>query len=295
MSLEGVLNIDKPLGITSHDVVGQIRRISGNRRVGHAGTLDPLATGVILLCVGRPTRLVEYLMGLPKRYVATIRLGQATDTYDAEGAIVSEKAVEVSQADIEQALVPFQGRILQRAPVYSAIKRGGQPLYKLARQGKEVEPPVREVTISELQLQQWQSPYLRLAVACSSGTYIRSLAHDLGQELGCGGHISALRRTAVGEFSVDQAVTLEALQDNAWPAALLPPDRAVQHLPAIELSPEEAQRIQLGQQIACRDDHPDAPLVRVYEPGGRFLGIVTSREEYWQPHKIFLRLPTESD
>lgn len=288
MSLEGMLIIDKPGGITSHDVVRQIRRLSGIRRVGHAGTLDPLATGVMLVSIGRATRLVEYLVGLPKHYAATIRLGQVTDTYDADGEIVAEKTVQVSRAGIEHALTLFQGHILQRAPAYSAIKRGGQPLYKLARQGKDVEPPLREVTITGLQLQQWQEPFLQLEVACSSGTYIRSLAHDLGQELGCGGHITALRRTAVGDFSIDQAVTLDELQSGKWPEALLPAERAVQHLPAVHLAPAEVQRVRLGQQIACREDHPNAPLVCVYEPGGRFLGLVTRQENNWQPHKIFL-------
>lgn len=288
MSLEGILNIDKPGGITSHDVVKQIRRISGIRRVGHAGTLDPLATGVMLICVGRATRLVEYLVGQSKRYLATVRLGQVTDTYDADGAIIAEMPVQASQEDIELALVHFRGRIQQKAPAYSAIKRDGQPLYKLARQGKDVDPPVREVHIYDLQLRKWDTPFLQLEITCSSGTYVRSLAYDLGQELGCGGHITTLKRTAVGDFSLAQAVTLDELQKGEWTRCLLPADTAVQHLPKIELGPEDVQRVQFGQRFERRDDHPNAPLVRVYEPEGRFLGIVTNKENSWQPHKIFL-------
>lgn len=291
MSPEGILNIDKPGGITSHDVVNQIRRISGIRRVGHAGTLDPLATGVILLCVGRATRLAEYLVGQPKRYAATVRLGQATDTYDADGEVVAEIPVQVSQRDIELALTPFHGRIQQQAPAYSAIKRNGQPLYKLARQGKKVDPPVREVHIYDLQLRSWNKPYLQLDIACSSGTYIRSLAHDLGQELGCGGHITALTRTAIGDFSLEQATTLEELQDGEWTRYLLPSDTAVKYLPQMELSPDDVQRVQFGQRLQRLDDHPDSPLVRVYDPEGWFLGLVTNKENSWQPHKIFHPVP----
>jgi tRNA pseudouridine55 synthase len=288
MSVAGVLNIDKPEGITSHDVVKQVRRISGLRRVGHAGTLDPLATGVLLICVGRATRLVEYLIGQNKRYVATVRLGQTTDTYDADGALLTESPVTVSAADIEQALVQFRGRIQQKAPSFSAIKRDGQPLYKLARQGKAVNPPIREVHIMNLQLLQWADPFLQLELACSSGTYVRSLAHDLGQALGCGGHITALQRTAVGEFSLPQAVSLPDLQMGDWQNHLLPIDHAVQHLPSLDLSAAEAARVQLGQQLTRQDTHPDAPLVRVYEPSGRFLAILRSKENSWQPHKVFL-------
>jgi tRNA pseudouridine55 synthase len=291
MSLEGVLNIDKPSGITSHDVVNRIRKLSGIRRVGHAGTLDPLATGVLLLCLARATRLTEYLVGQSKSYVATVRLGQVTDTYDADGEIVAQNAVHVSPSDIEQALPQFRGRIQQKAPIYSAIKRGGQPLYKLARQGKDVEPPLREVTIYNLQLLAWEEPSLQLKVVCSAGTYIRALAHDLGEVLGCGGHITALRRTAVGNFSVDQAIPLADLAEDDWTQHLQPSDTAVQHLPRLDLSLQDAQRVQFGQRLPRHEDHPHASLVRLYEPDGQFLGVATARENTWQPHKVFLLDP----
>jgi tRNA pseudouridine55 synthase len=243
---------------------------------------------VILVCVGRATRLVEYLVGQTKRYVAEVRLGQETDTYDADGAVVDEKPVAVSREEIEQMLGQFRGRIQQRAPAYSAIKRDGQPLYKLARQGKDVDPPVRTVEIVELYLQTWQNPYLQLELSCSSGTYVRSLAHDLGQLLGCGGHITRLERTAVGAYKLDQAVSLEALHNEPWTNHLLPTDSAVQHMPLLELSAEETARVQVGKQIKRAADHPQAALVRIYEPDGRFLGIVKQKDENWQPHKLFL-------
>lgn len=291
MPLEGLLNIDKPTGMTSHDVVNRIRKLSEIRRVGHAGTLDPLATGVLLLCIGRATRLVEYLVGHRKSYVATVRLGQATDTYDADGQIVAQNAIHTSPIEIEQALPQFRGRIQQKAPVYSAIKRGGQPLYKLARQGKDVEPPLREVSIYDLQLLQWEEPFLQLNVVSSAGTYIRSLAHDLGEVLGCGGHITALRRTAVADFSVDQAIPLADLAKDNWTQQLQPSDTAVQHLARLDLAEQDAQRVRFGQRLPRQEDHPDASLVRLYEPGGQFIGIATARENTWQPHKIFLPDP----
>lgn len=288
MSLEGILNIDKPQGITSHDVVNHLRRLSSIRRVGHAGTLDPLATGVLLLCIGRATRLVEYVTGRPKSYVATVRLGQVTDSYDAEGEILSEQEVSVSAEQIVEALSTFRGTSRQKAPIYSAIKQQGTPLYQLARAGKQVEAPVREVHIYDLELLAWQKPSAQIRITCSAGTYIRSLAHDLGQNLGCGGHITALRRTAVGDFHVQQAVALDDLDQRNWIDYLQPSDTAVRHLPRLDLLLDEAVDLQLGRRIPRKETHPDADLVRAYEPDGRFLGIVIFRDSGWQPHKMFL-------
>jgi tRNA pseudouridine55 synthase len=287
--VEGVLIIDKPAGITSHDVVNWVRRVSGLRRVGHAGTLDPLATGVLLLCLGRATRLVEYLVGQPKTYETAVRLGQITDTYDADGVVVAERPIPpLSAADIEGALARFRGSIQQVVPLYAAIKQGGQPLYRLARQGLDVTPPVREVTIYELTLLEWASPLLRLRVVCSAGAYIRSLAHDLGERLGCGGHVQALRRTAVGRFTVDAAVPLADLTTENLPAHLLPSDTAVVHLPRLDLSTLAATRLQQGQPVERDDAQPDASLVRVYNAAGHFIGVATARDTTWQAHKIFL-------
>ncbi len=214
--MEGILNIDKPQWLSSHDVVARVRRICGTRRVGHAGTLDPLATGVLLVCVGRATRLSEYLMGQQKVYTATVRLGQTTNTYDAEGEVMAERPFShITPAAIEQALGLYRGSIEQVPPIYSALKVNGQPMYKLARAGKDVERKPRPVTIYELDLIDWTPPNLELRVVCSTGTYIRSLAYDMGETLGCGGHITVLRRTAVGEFKIADAISLEDLAAQA--------------------------------------------------------------------------------
>lgn len=284
--IEGILNIDKPAGLTSHDVVNRVRRLAGLRRVGHTGTLDPLATGVLLVCIGRATRLAEYVEGLPKTYETVVRLGQSTNTYDAEGQITAERPCTANQTDIEQALLPFHGRIQQRPPLYSAIKKGGQPLYKLARQGIEVELEPRTVHIYSLQQLDFSPPSLTLAITCSRGTYIRSLAHDLGQALGCGGHVAALRRTAVGPFSQATAVPLDHLTPDNLPSHLLPTDTAVAHLPRLTVDPAEALQLQNG--LPLQADLPaDSPIATVYSHNGRFLGIVRADDGQWRPHKMF--------
>jgi tRNA pseudouridine55 synthase len=286
--MTGILNIDKAQGLTSHDVVARLRRICGIRRIGHAGTLDPLATGVLLVCVGSATRLSEYLMGQPKTYETTVRLGQTTTTYDTEGEITAERPFNhLTHADIEAALAEFRGPLAQIPPIYSAIKVNGQPMYKLARQGKTVERQPRAVTIYALDLLAWNPPDLRLRVACSSGTYIRSLGYDLGERLGCGGHLTALRRTAVGDFQIAQAVSLEALTPDNWLAHTLPPDQAVAHLLRLDVGAEESEALLQGKQITRQPHHPQAELARVYQPSGVFLGLVERQDNAWQPKKIF--------
>jgi tRNA pseudouridine55 synthase len=230
--VDGILNVDKPLGMTSHDVVAAIRKMarpggvsfsgsarrrpdtSGDRplKVGHAGTLDPLATGVLLVCLGRATRVSEYLMRSPKTYRATLELGVTTTTHDAEGEITSRSPVGMTLEDVAAALPAFVGSIQQVPPRYSAIKRGGRPLYELARQGIEVEVPAREVEVYALDLVTWEPPHLVLDVRCGPGTYVRALARDIGQALGCGAYLSALRRTSSGTFHVSEAVELEILR-----------------------------------------------------------------------------------
>jgi tRNA pseudouridine55 synthase len=286
--MEGLLNIDKPGGMTSHDVVDRLRRVSKVRRVGHAGTLDPLATGVLLVCVGRTTRLVEYLVGQSKTYVTTVRLGQTTNTYDAEGEVVQERPfTHITPTVIEQTLAQFRGTIQQIPPLYSAIKKDGQPLYKLARRGEIVEVPAREVTLYELELLSLALPDVELRVMCSSGTYIRSLAHDLGEALGCGGHVARLRRTAVGDFSIEDATPLADLTAENVAAKLLPGDTAVGHLPRLDLPSADITSLELGQFVACQPDQVPAELARVYGEAGRFVGIVTAVEGQWRPKKIF--------
>jgi tRNA pseudouridine55 synthase len=287
-STEGILNINKPTGLTSHDVVNRVRRLAGLRRVGHAGTLDPLATGVLLVCLGRATRLVEYLVGQPKTYETAVRLGQSTDTYDAEGQVVAERPYShLTQASLTQALAQFRGPIQQTPPLYSAIKKEGQPLYKLARQGVAVEVAAREVTIDELEVTAVNLPFLTLHVTCSSGTYIRSLVHDLGEALGCGGHVVALRRTAVGDFTVNTAVPLDHLTPENLNTHLLPMETAVAHLPRLDVSAEAATRLLQGQPLP-RTDQLETTLAQVYSPQNNFLGIVTADVTHYHAHKMFL-------
>jgi len=208
--LEGVLLIDKPSGITSHDVVDRVRRILRMKRIGHAGTLDPLATGLLIILVGKATRLSQYLMSLDKEYEGTIKLGETTNTQDADGEIVATRPLpELSEADLNRAMGEFIGDQYQTPPMFSAKKLAGVPLYKLARKGKEVEREPRFIRISQFELLRFALPELHIRVRCSKGTYIRTLAHDLGEKLGCGAHLSALRRTATDRFSVADAATLE--------------------------------------------------------------------------------------
>lgn len=288
MTIEGLLNVDKPGGLTSHDVVNRLRKVAGLRRIGHAGTLDPLATGVLLVCLGRATRLVEYLVGQPKTYTAVIRLGQSTNTYDADGEVVRERPLTFNQEALGQALTQFQGDLQQLPPLYSALKVKGQPMYKLARQGIEVERQPRAVTIYDLEIIGLNPPHLEIAVTCSSGTYIRSLAHDLGEVLNCGGHISALRRTAVGEFKAASAVALDQLTPDNLHTYLQAADTAVAHLPRLQISQTETEALWQGKTIAQQNSHPEAgTLYRAYDDSGTFIGIVQAEQQIWLPHKMF--------
>lgn len=295
--MDGILNIDKPKGLTSHDVVDRVRRWSQVRRVGHAGTLDPMATGVLLVCLGKATRVTEYLMAGHKVYRAVIRLGVTTDTYDAEGEVLETRPVEVDLEQVRATLARFRGRVQQVPPMYSALKRDGQPLYKLARRGITVERPARTVEIFDLTLEDWSPPDLTLTVTCSPGTYIRSLAHDLGERLGCGGHLIALTRLASGRFTLDEAVSLEevaqAAREGRLETLLYPLDAALETFPAVALSEQDSQRVRSGRSVG-RDVAPPSPegLCRAYDPAGRLLALlrydpVTDR---WRPHKVFLPL-----
>ncbi|NOZ70466.1 MAG: tRNA pseudouridine(55) synthase TruB, partial [Chloroflexi bacterium] len=221
----GVLNIDKASGMTSHDVVAAVRRIVGSKRVGHAGTLDPLATGVLLVCIGSATRISDYLQAGRKVYQARMRLGIETTTYDSEGEVLQTAPVpELSAADFEAQMQSFLGEIEQIPPMYSAIKQGGTPLYKLARAGIEVPRKARKVEITEFTLEAWQPPEATVRIVCSSGTYVRSLVHDLGLKLGTYAHVTALRRLASGEWRVEDAVPLHVLQEQRqhWQDYLTP-------------------------------------------------------------------------
>jgi len=211
---EGVLLVDKPSGFTSHDVVARIRRIFKMKRVGHAGTLDPLATGLLILLIGKATKLSQYLMSLDKIYEGTIKLGESTTTQDAEGEILLSRPVpELTQEDIEAKTKAFVGDQYQIPPMYSAIKKDGVPLYKLARKGKTIEREPRFIRISAFDVLGYSSPLIDIRVHCSKGTYVRTLANDLGENLECGGHLVALRRTESDRFSVENAHTIESLEE----------------------------------------------------------------------------------
>ncbi|MFK7800798.1 MAG: tRNA pseudouridine(55) synthase TruB [Anaerolineae bacterium] len=286
--LEGILNIDKPAGMTSHDVVARVRRAAGMRRVGHSGTLDPMATGVLVVCLGRATRLVEYLVGRPKTYFGTVRLGQTTDSYDADGKILSEKEVPELTADIiESLLEQFRGDILQIPPMVSAIKKDGKKLYELAREGKTVDRPPRPVTIYQLDLLKVESPEITLRIQCSAGTYIRSIAYDLGELLGCGGHLSSLRREQVGEFGLDTAVPLDSLTAENINLHLQRPELAVSHLPKLDVSFENEINLLNGKLVARDNEYENGTLMQTYNPSGRFIGLVTAHGDFWKAKKMF--------
>lgn len=292
-SPNGILNVNKPAGMTSHDVVAVIRRISGESRVGHAGTLDPMATGVLLICLGQATRIAEYLADHDKKYRARIRLGVETDTYDATGTVVAEAECSATLPEINAALAHFLGRISQQPPAYSAIKQKGVPLYKLARQGVEVETEPRQVEIYSMDVIAFTPPDLDIDVHCSKGTYIRSLAHDLGARLNCGAHLAALTRTASGQFSLDTAITLDVVRDafaNHYIEQFLHPlDEALLQYEAIIVEPGIVKRIQQGNPLVCEREY-STPLLRVYSTRGELIALMErgSSPDTWKPRKVFL-------
>lgn len=285
--VEGILYVDKPMGPSSHDVIRTIRRLAGIRRVGHTGTLDPLATGLLIVCLGRATRLAEYLMGQDKQYVATIRLGQETDTYDAEGSVVTEKPVDISSSQLDSALDHFSGEIEQIPPMFSAIKVAGQPLYARARQGQTIERPSRLISIYELKLIKWSSPDLEIQVHCSSGTYIRAIAHDLGQMLGCGGFLTSLRRISIGDHLVEESMPLTNIDQANMVKNIRPMDTAVRHLPLITFNLEQALALFHGQSIPLQIEQQPGSLFRAYDHENQFVGIIEADANFWLPRKIF--------
>jgi tRNA pseudouridine 55 synthase len=265
----GIIIIDKPADWTSHDVIAKCRGIFRQRRIGHAGTLDPMATGVLPVFVGRATRAVEFAIDGEKTYLARCRFGQISDTQDSTGRILEERIVDITQADLEAALPRFLGAQTQLPPMYSAIKINGKKLYDLARKGKEVERTPRPITIHRLELTAFDGCTATLLVQCSKGTYIRTLCHDLGQYLGCGALMSGLRRTAACGYGEAQAVTLEQLQGCPDPSQLLMPvDSLFQMYPSIDITLEQTQKCRNGLAFPCAA--PDGTY-RVYGPDGEFL------------------------
>jgi len=297
--MDGILNINKPQGKTSFSIVSLVRRLSGERRVGHAGTLDPIATGVLPVCLGQGTRVVEFLADAPKTYRAQIELGVATDTFDASGRITYRSdASRVSREQLESALAPFSGLIQQIPPMYSALKYRGRPLYQLARSGIEVERPSRPVKILRLELLDWQPPVATIEIECGKGTYIRSLANDLGQALGCGANMKSLIRSSYGPFELEHSVSLSQLEEafghGYWPHFLYPIDAVLRDWTAVVVSDATGRALSQGSPLPPGEHGPLSPPVdrycRVYTSSGRFLGVLRFNRERgeWQPKKVFV-------
>ena len=264
--MTGIIIVDKPAGWTSQDVAAKLRGVFHERRVGHGGTLDPMATGVLPVFLGRATRAVPFFESAEKTYEATLQLGLVTDTQDTTGAVLERHAVCVTREALQRALLPMLGPQMQVPPMYSAVKIGGKKLYELARSGKEIERPARPIVLYELTLLDFSGTQARIRVRCSKGTYVRTLCHDLGRVLGCGGCLASLRRTQAGRFTLQEACTMEEILDGR--ARILPVDALFSDCPAVTLSDAQALR--------CRNGNP-VPLAlpqgrwRVYDPDGSFL------------------------
>jgi tRNA pseudouridine55 synthase len=288
----GLLVLNKPCGVTSHTAVRRAARALGADRAGHAGTLDPLATGVLLVGLGRATRLLEYLVGHEKAYRAHVRLGERRDTLDREGRLLETRPVPpITPAAVAVALDAFRGIIEQVPPVHSAVKVRGRPLHRRARAGEAVEPPPRTVEIRRLDLVDWSPPDLILDVVCSKGTYIRSLARDLGDALGTGGTLWGLTRTRSGPFSLEEAVSLEELEAEgtaAW-TRVLPAMRMVQGLGQVTVGLEEAKSLISGLPVECPEP-PPSEEVAVLDSSGRLLAVARSQGAAVRPVKVFQRV-----
>ncbi len=266
-AVHGVLLLDKPLGLSSNDALQKAKRMLRAEKAGHTGTLDPLASGLLPLCFGAATKFSQTSLDADKRYTATLTLGQTTTTGDLEGSPVSQRPVDLTRADIDAACLRFCGPTLQRPPMHSALKHEGRALYEYARQGIEVERATRRIVIHRIDILDWQAARLVIDVVCSKGTYIRTLAEEVGEALGCGAHLAALRRTGSGPLSIDHAITLDelaALDEAGRDAKLLPPDVLLADWTSLRLAADEAGRFLTG--LRRRIDAPDNARVRVYGP-----------------------------
>ena len=305
--MDGFLNVGKPPGLTSHDVVQRLRRWSHEKRVGHGGTLDPGATGVLPIGLGHGTRLLEFIPE-PKVYRAEVEFGAVTDTYDAWGVVVEQRdPAGLSRGDVEAACARFVGAFLQQPPRFSALKYRGKRLYALARQGVAVEPAPRPIHIERIQVLTWEPPKATLVVECGRGTYIRSLAHDLGQTVGCGAHLAGLVRTRSGGFLLEDSVSLEGLQQafqkDGWRAVLYPLDFPVRHWPRVSLTPAMEQDVLSGRPLSLpleattdpalgqSQDGGDHLILRACasSPEGDLLALISHQPEqgWWRPFKVF--------
>ena len=296
----GILNINKPRGMTSFAIVSLVRRLTGIRRVGHAGTLDPIADGVLPVCLGSATRIVEYLVSEPKSYRAVIRLGEATDTYDSEGAVTATgDPSAVTREQVEARLREFVGEIDQLPPMYSAVKFAGQPLYRYARAGKEAPRQARRVSIYRLELRRFEPPLVEIELEVGRGAYVRTLAYDLGERLGCQAHLSELTRLRSGPFRVEDSLSPEQLEAAAkagtWEELLAPADRVLEAWYAALLAERHSRDVRQGRTVVLEPAGPQLQylppdtLCRAYSESGDFLAILRYRgADTWHPERVFL-------
>ena len=297
-AVNGFLLLSKARGLTSMDAVRRVKRVTGLRKgVGHGGTLDPLAEGILVICLGQATRLMEFLINETKEYRMEVRLGVSTDTYDAEGVITSEKdPTHLTRQLVEEALGKFRGILSQMPPMHSALKKGGKRLYELARQGLEVEREPREGEVSRLTLVDYNLPYVTLEADCGRGVYMRSLAHDLGEELGCGAHVFSLERTRIGPFHVDKSLSLEELveagEEGKWRDLVWAPDSLLLHLKSAVVDEAAEKCVRNGQPISLGHRSLYARHLegyRLYSRSHQFFAVVRFNRpnNRWDPHKVF--------
>lgn len=291
----GVLVIDKPLGMTSHDVVQVVRRGTGIRRAGHTGTLDPRASGVLVVLIGPAVRLSEFLSTSEKRYQAVVKFGMTTSTYDTEGVITSENGhCDFSFEDLEAALTKFVGVVEQVPPVFSALKIDGKRAYDRARAGEDIEMEPRQITVHSLELLEWEAPEAVIDVHCSSGTYIRSLAHDLGEEMGSGATLINLRRTKNGRFTLRDSVSLrkleEAFSNGDWYRYLIPAAEALGDWYTVELSHEQIDEVRHGHRVPALEPVEEGTMARAISQEGELVALVeyVPADQEWQPRKVFM-------
>ena len=288
----GLIIVDKPVGPTSHQVVAIVRKGTGIRKVGHAGTLDPRASGVLVLCLGAATRLSEYLSATTKEYEATVRFGISTRTFDSDGEITRQSGRNPTRREIEQCLPRFRGLLEQQPPPFSAIKVQGRKAYEIARAGDDPELAPRTVNITRLELRSYQPPDLALRIECSAGTYIRSLAQDLGEQLGTGAHLAGLRRTRAGPFRLEQATPWPMLEvgmmTDKWERYVLPPTEALPELTAVVVPPEGVEAIRFGHPIPTAS--PSSGMAKAVDGGGELIAILEAVDngKLWHPRKVFL-------
>lgn len=297
--VNGVIIIDKESGFTSHDVVAKMRGICGQKKIGHTGTLDPMATGVLPVCLGSGTKLCDMLADRDKEYVAELLLGVETDTQDTTGRVLARKPVEVAEAEVRAVCESFRGDYEQVPPMYSALKVDGKKLYELARAGKEVERRARPVKILELEILEYRLPVVKMRVVCSKGTYIRTLCADIGAGIGCGGTMQSLRRTAVGRFTLEKALTLGELQQmkdrGRLEETVLPVDSLFEDCPALHVGGENVRFLDNGNAVYPRQteekkQYESGQWVRFYRTDGSFAGIYAydGQRQLYKPVKMFL-------